>query len=219
MWTALLTVSPAILGGCNVAGWVAQAIPQQVKATYVLPARSTLVLVDDPDRRLRDPSLPRYIATEISNALAQHRAVTRVVAPDKIDALMIELGGDFERTGIDQIGREVGAEQIVHVHVESATLYPEPGLLQPQAVVQIKVIDVVNRRRLFPATGRSYGRTEFSLSSRGVRLNVRLLPRGSTDESNAVQALLMRRLASRIARDSARLFHDYLPRQPGKPFE
>ena len=219
MWTALLALSPAMLGGCEVAGWAAQAIPKKVKATYVLPDRPTLVMVDDPDRRLRDPSLPRYIATEISNALAQHSAVTKVVAPDTIDALMIKLGDDFDRSGIDQIGREVGAEQVVHVHVESAKLYPEPGLLQPQAVVQVKVIDVVNRRRLFPTIGRGDGQTAYSLSSRGIRLNVRMLPRGSTDESHAVQTLLMRRLASRIARDSARLFHDFLPRQPGEPFE
>jgi hypothetical protein len=132
---------------------------------------------------------------------------------------MGKLGDDFDRSAIDQIGREVDANLVVHVYIESATLYPEPGLLQPRAVIQIKVIDAINRRRLFPTIGRADGRSEFAVPSRGKRLEVRLSPRASAGESSTVQAMMMRRLSLRIARDAARLFYDYQPRQPGQRFE
>lgn len=219
-WRRILAgVLVSAMAGCNVAGLLSQAIPKKVKAQYRLPENRTLVLVDDPDGTLHDPSLPRTIAVQIGDALIANRAIGELVPPDRIDALMVQLGEDWKRAGVDQIGATLDAEQVVYLHVSSASLYPQPGLLEPQAEAWVKVIDVVNRKRLFPSTGSSNGSQDYLLTPKGHRLTVKLLPRGAGEQNPKVDRLRRRKLARRIARDAARLFYDHLPRQPGEPFE
>jgi hypothetical protein len=209
----------ALGAGCNVAGFVAQAIPQKVKAVHRLEPRPTLVLVDDPSNHLGDPTLVGLIAAETGALMVEHRAVEVVVPPEKVDALYVSLGDAWARTGIDQIGRAVGADQVVHLHIDAAALYSVPGLFEPNATVQVKVIDVVHRKRLFPASAEGGDSPGFSLTPQGHRLLAKLPPRGTEPSGYAAQREAMRVLCMRIARDASRLFYDYLPRQPGEPFE
>ena len=116
-------------------------------------------------------------------------------------------------------GNPLDAEQVVYLHIGSASLYPQPGLLEPKAELWVKVIDVVKRRRGFPSTGSTDGSSDYLLTPKGYHLAVKLLPRGAGEQNPSVDRARRQKLASRIARDAARLFYDHLPRQPGEPFE
>ena len=210
----------AMLSGCGAMGWAAQIFKPKTPAVYRLPDRPTLVMVDDPQRHLDQPVFVRIMGEQVGRQLLNEHAVTQLVPMKKIDALMAKVGGDFDHLGIDQVGKAVGAEQVVHIHVDSVTLYPQPSLLQPSGVVLVKVIDVVNRRRLFPAhSGRIDDGKEGEVSPRGFKVKVEFLPRGSADEDDATRRKIMNQLVLRLGRDCARLFHEYMTREPGQKFE
>ncbi|MAE66031.1 MAG: hypothetical protein CMJ18_17300 [Phycisphaeraceae bacterium] len=218
LWLAIACgVGLAGTGGCNYVAFLGQAFPQKVPATYSLPRRPTVVLVDDPRNLLGDPTLSVLIAQQIGDDLGRHAGMEQIVPPERVTGLMVRLEDDWRRTGVDQIGRSVGAAQVVHVHIERAVLSPDPGLVQPMAVAQVKVIDAANRRRMFPGSPIEAG-DDPDLVPSGQRVRVELLPRAA-EITDATRQAYQRKLADRIARDVGRLFYAYLPRQPGEPFE
>ena len=214
--SAVLLGAAVVSGGCNYLAWVVQLVPQKTKAAFLLEDRPTLVLVEDPKRAFDDPMIATRISHEITDALAEAKAVSQLIDPSKVDSLIASLGDDYQRVGVDQIGEAVGAQQVVHVHVDWALLYPQPGLYRPAAAVEVKVIDVVGRQRLFPAAGVPGGD---GAALRGQVVKVQMGPRGGVVPGAATDRAAWGQLASRIARDAAWLFYDHYPRQPGEPFE
>ena len=206
-----MLVVMGMLGGCNIVGWLGQAVAPKTKAIFPLADRPTLILVEDPQNLFKDPTIARLIAQRIGDLLLDHHVITTLVPAYSVDELRMNLGEDFVQVGIDQIGRAVHGEQVVHVHLESLILYPDPGLLEPTASVQVKVIDAVNRKRIFP-------RANSAFAAAGHRVRVKLLSRGA-DPGDSETRVAMRKLAARLVRDCARLFYAYMPRQPGEPFE
>ena len=218
--------------GCNVVRLVAQAFPQKTPATYKLADRPTLVLVDDPQRLFDEPTAVRRIAFGINEQLQREKVLQSVVPQEQLASLKVTMADDFAKLGVDQIGRSLKARQVIHVHIVSVKLFTQPGLLEPTGVVDVKVIDTAARKRLFPAppgipaarrpaddSTVEQSAPDFSILPGGHRVTSQLLSRGADSPDRAANRLMERRLADRIARDVARLFHDYLPRQPGEPFE
>lgn len=110
------------------------------------------------------------------------------------------------------MGRELGAQQVIHILIASISLVQEPGLMRPTATVQIKVIDCEESKRLFPQ------QSEQDLGqSQQHTLMIKLRHRSSPNDGRDGVRLVEPLLAKRIARDVARLFHRYRPRQPGQP--
>ena len=169
------------------------------------------MLVDDPNRELRNPTLSNQIAHEIGFYLEQSEAVTQIVPQSRVVSLRESLGRDFDATPVDEIGKRLDAEQVIHVEIESVTLRPDLVLYHPKASVKVKLIDAVKSKRLFPAdtTGRDPGFT----------LHPELRPKIKERVSQNSSAVISQMLARRIARDVARLFHDYQPHLVGDPFE
>ena len=227
----LLFLAMVVLSGCNIIGYMYHAIPRKTKAVYRLEDRPTFILVDDPANVLGSPTYSTQIAREIHDALAKKRVVRELIHPQAINSLIAMMGEAYHDAAVDEIGTEVGAAQVIHVHVQSATIYPEPGLLKPTGLVRVKVIDVVKHKRLFPtmsnisgaeSAGKTTGAGDVPGTGAGLpgyRIQSHLPPRGLPDSSRATRDLAWSRLASIIARDTARLFHDFLPRQPNEPFE
>ncbi|MBH04943.1 MAG: hypothetical protein CMJ20_01340 [Phycisphaeraceae bacterium] len=203
--------------GCKMAGVVAHGLfPQMVKAQYHLPQRATLVWVEDPSSQFADLYMKDRIAVEVDRLLAHHAGLT-TVPPGGVTDLMQELGDDFDRAGIDQIGRRLKAEQVVYMSITDIDLYPQPGLLHPTAQVEVKVVDVINKKRMFPTTVPGMQGQVQSLAPPGYKFKVRLSARGIPDHKVGLRRAVEHQLALRIARDASRLFFDYLPRQPGEP--
>ncbi len=214
---AVLLGTVAVSGGCNYVAWVAQIIPQKIKAVYRLEDRPTLVMVEDPKHVFDDPTIVARISHEMTDALSHAHAISQLIDPGKVDSLIVSLGNDYQRVGIDQVGRAVGAQQVVHVHVDWALLYPQPGFFRPAAALEVKVIDVIGHRRLFPLAGMSGNDGGEAL--RGHMVKVQMGPRGGVEPGAVTDRAAWHTLASRMARDAARIFYGHYPRQPGEPFE
>lgn len=209
-----------LLTGCEVIALVTYIFaPSKIKARHKLADVPTLILVDDPSNRLGDPGLTGHIAHHAGFTLSQHGVLQEdhLVSTGELYALVARLGHDYARTAVDRIGSELGAQQVIHVYVDAVTFRTEPGLLRPTATVQVRVIDAVEGRRVYPLNPLPAGST----TSMGdyESLVVTMKYQGDNSHSVNVDRDIQTALAQRIGRDVARLFFDYLPRQPGEPFE
>jgi len=213
----LLLVS---VSGCEVIAFLTQGlVSSKIKAVYPLSDRVTLVLVDDPRGQLGDASLLNQVSTEIGFQLIQEQVLTEVVGLKGLYGLQSRLGEDYQRTPVDRIGRELGAQQVIHVFIESVTLGAQPGLYRPRAVVQVKVIDVEEAKRVFPlassvqgaASGQDHHTVKITMFYRNSE--------GQVVGGAGGAKMAKRALVEPISRDVARLFYDHKPRQPGQPFD
>ena len=85
---ALLAVIVLPLSGCELFSFIAQGVVQpKTKARFTLHDQSTVVLVDDPEGSLGNPTLPNVIANRVAFELKQNMAVTTIVPPDRLHAL------------------------------------------------------------------------------------------------------------------------------------
>ena len=138
-----------------------------------------------------------------------HGFWTQFVPVQRLNALVAEMGDEYEHTAIDRIGRDPGAEQVVHVNVDSLSTGSDPGMLRPVATVTVKVIDAVEGKRLFPVPRPAEG-------PRGLRLTVRSNYRRADNETRGDLVMVVQALAQMVGRDVAYLFYDHRPRQPGQ---
>ena len=190
--------------------FLAQAFVRgKVKAAYPLEDRVTLVIVDDRQLRLGDAAAASQIADQIVHDLKAAKVVRQFVPVQRLNALVVELADEYEQAAIDRIGRDLGAEQVVHVNIDSLALGSDPGMLRPVATVTVKVIDVVAGKRVFPVPRPTEG-------PRGVSLTVRAAHRRADDETRGDLMMVVQKLAELIGRDVAYLFYDHLPRQSGQ---
>ena len=220
---ALLTTTIFFItnsSGCELFAFVAQGFsPGKIKALYKLADRPTLVLVDDPSNQLGAPSLPNGIANQVAFHLSDESIVSQanLIEPHHLYDLATKLNKDYSRTPIDRIGRELGAQQVIHIYVQSASYSWEPGMYRPSATVHVKVIDAVQGKRLFPPQ-RSVSESK-TYPENHHTVQVLLPPRTMTDGGHNAVRYFGKPLTERIGRDAARLFFDHLPRQPNEPLE
>ncbi len=108
---------------------------------------------------------------------------------------------------MEEIGEAVGAEQIIFVKMASFRGSPDNITPQPSAACLVKVIDVVNRRRLFPAPD----------AEREWREVVVQTPTVSPElyQTNQGRRQIEQMLAQYLGRDIARLFYEHIPDEVG----
>lgn len=199
------------LPGCEVAGFVAQGIVgDRSKIAHELEDVPTVVLVDDPNNQLAGAS--GVLAERVGYDLVEKNVLKKqhLVSSFKVRDLQARLGEAFYKSPIDQIGRELGAEQVIHVNVEEAGLIADPGVVQPTGTVAVKVISVTDARRVFPADAPSRDMSGVEMSRRGYPVSVSLkhymgLQGGETGE----RTVLARRLADQMGIEVGRLFYRY----------
>lgn len=211
-------VAMTTLAGCEVIGFLGQSLfNPKVEALYVLTDRPTLILVDDPTHQMGEPRIAYAVAEETGFHLAEASVVSEsnLLAPARVHELAARLGSDYPQTPIDQIGRALGAQQVIHVYIHSVSLSPEPGLLRPIVEAHVKVIDVEQGRRVFPPPPQADQPLPRSHHPVTVTMFYRSAPNGGAEVMRAIQLKLVKRLG----RDIARLFFDHVPRQPGDKFE
>ncbi len=199
----------AASSGCEAIGYVASAFEDKKKpAVYNLPKRATLILVDDPAGELRDPQLLQIVAARATTDLKASGVVPKLIEPAEVVALQLKLGKDFLKMPVDRIGRELGADQVIHAHVRAASVTGEPGTLKPVASIWVKVIDVTDRRRLFPPSAQKAGEPDKAASEGAyvLTVSIRLKTAAGIDPSRAVEQM-RQTLANRIGSELARLFY------------
>ncbi len=204
---ALLAVALP-LGGC-ILPHIGRALEGRRSPVYVLEDRPTLVFVEIGERAqhlMGDPRLPRLIAARTGGRLVHYKRLNTVIDHSRVYDLAAKMGRRFyeERPAIDAIGRHVGAEQVIIIQVEAARLRQEPGMLEPQVVSRVRVIQTDPYRRLFPVDPDLPDDPRFQPEGHEV---VSELPRSLDDDltperHNRVTQLM----AEVVARDVARVF-------------
>lgn len=206
----MLGAAALLLGGCMVPGFFADAFSKKtIEPVFDLPDVPTLVLVDDPQVKFGSALVAAGIADRIMMQLRQREVVTQFIPLSEINDLKVELGDEYMTTSIDAVGKAVDADQVLYVLVEDVTRYPQPGVFMPKSHVTVKVIDVVNAKRVFP-------KADLDTRPRGYDLTADLGVMISEEVESGGEAAALRMLAERTARDVARLFHPYEPDSIGE---
>lgn len=212
---AALAVLPG-LGGCNIIAPVAYLTMGQEKkpAEYTLEDRSTVVFVDDRANVIGRTTTRRMIGEQITRDLIANELITEAISSN--DALRLaRQESDDAPMSIDQIGARLGAEQVIYVEILQFQSMADPYTPRPVAACRVRVIDVLNRRRLFPDpdapdAARGPGRT-LNVTLREVSEELYRSPTGIRQ--------LEESLAVAVGIDVARLFYKHTPRELGSNLE
>ena len=158
-----LIVLALLVGGCNIVGplYVLAKGPPTKEAEHVLADVKTVVYVDDPDNRIL--SNPAVVRRDLGDRIAQDLMVSsyHVKKPPISPANMISSGSaitiadQHDKAGkllpMDEIARMCGADQLIYVKVRSFAMTPDGATPRPIASVEVKVLDVSSRARVYPS--------------------------------------------------------------------
>lgn len=198
---AALVAAFAFAGGCNIVAGAAYIIegPPKIEAQHKLEEkRATVFFIDDRSNVVPRRSLRAAMGLEADQTLLENKGIDK----DKMLASQSALSASAaDRTSkpksITSIGKAVGAEVVVYVDMRSFTLSQDGASYQPSATAVVKVIDVANNRRIWPAEGD------------GWPLKVQPPVSGDAPKSVAEKNKAETALAKAAGKELARLFFTY----------
>ena len=126
--------------------------PAANPAKYVLPKEPTLVLVEN----YRNPSAAEFdadqVASEVTDDLKKNN-VAPIVDLDKLLAIRDADPNKYRTMKIQDIGRAVGAKQIVYVDLVAAAVELDPSqrALHGKAAARVRVVEVASGDTRWPA--------------------------------------------------------------------
>lgn len=210
-----LLLSLLCLHGCNLVGGAAQVFspPELVEARYKLPDKQTLIVVDDPNQLVQDVSTLRRIAVSARTALEAEKVVTAgFVDQGELAALRAQLGPAYTSTSLAGLGITLEARQVIHAEVIGFQTNLAGDVVRPAIALEVKVFDLDQRARVFPAgadpdSGVDLGQSAYTVTT---KLNAQDLT-----GVDAARAIAIRDLADTAGRDIARLFFDWRRPEPG----
>ena len=156
--SVLIAVICATFQSCNImagVGYIVSKEPQK-EAVFVLPDVPTVVFVDDRRNIMHPTRLRRVVADEITKALIENQLVTNLISPQ--DILRVSAAKDRygEILPIDELGKAVGATTVIYVELTAFALTTDGQTANPIANCRVRVIDAVQKKRLFPTTSAAY---------------------------------------------------------------
>ena len=195
---ALLAAMGAGVGGCTIFGWWVNVLipPKSVPAAYELtPGGKVLVLVDDLGKPVRYEQVKRLLTEKINRLLLDNKATGKVVSYE--DVFRLTAGRkDFNRLGIANIARELGANQAIYVYLDEFSLKDNPSisLWHGKLSVVVRVVDIKGNTK-WPMDRPSGHRPEAAETSQ------------VDDPSPTYGAKIAAELADEMALKIARLFY------------
>ena len=153
VWSIVALCATACLcPGCNILGPASYIVsgPPSVDAQYTLDDVPTVIYIDDRANQVNPVSLRRVIADTASTDLMVKKMLTTTISPQ--DAMNIAARNDRNKEimSIEEIGTSVGAKQVIYVEMVQFADTPDGYIPRPVAICRVRVIDVENRKRLFP---------------------------------------------------------------------
>lgn len=214
---ALLSAAAVLLGGCVQTAILVEAIqgPKKIPPAYVLEDVPTAVLVDDPHHLLDNPGLARQIGTTAVHYLTTHEALVEstFVEPRDVARLESEFGRDWPLTPIDEIGRRLGAEQVIYAKITRVQIQSIDSLYRPEAMIEVKVLRSADGVRLWPS---AQVLPDPANPSPGHTVVVNLPYKTRSGEGGVVTPNdVGRQLADELGLNLARLFYEYAAAAPG----
>ncbi|MFI4916550.1 MAG: hypothetical protein ACIAS6_08610 [Phycisphaerales bacterium JB060] len=147
-----LIVLCLLAGGCNIVAPIAVLVhgPPKVHAEYRLDReRPVAVVIDDPDSVVPSLGYRRVMLATVQENLAD-RARIREVIDGRETMAVLQRDSAQERMSLAEIGKAIGAEQVVWARVEGFSLAAPTGEYRPNAQLRVKVIDVGENRKAWP---------------------------------------------------------------------
>lgn len=144
--------------GCNIAGPAFMLIhgPEKIPQQYKLdPERSAVIFLDDREFNISRTPTRERVAASAEQSLLKAKAVKRMLDSRAASAVVSgEPRGDL--MPISEVGRKVGAEQVIYVVPEQFTLTTDGQTFSPAAKLRVKVMDATADMRLWPDDREGY---------------------------------------------------------------
>jgi hypothetical protein len=143
---AILCAMGSAVGGCALVGYFVSVMmpPKHVAPKYELePKGKVLVLVDDLGKPVRYEHIKRLLTENTNRLLLENKAAEKVVSYEDIFRLTA-IRKDFNRLGISNIARELGATQVIYVYINEFSLKDNPTIStwRGRLSVMVRVVDV-----------------------------------------------------------------------------
>jgi hypothetical protein len=141
------------LGACNIVAPIGYLVhgPEKVPAAFDLdPKKSTVVFIDDsrasvlPSRAAR-----RKIGETAESVLLNDADIEKVIASQDVMAVA-DREKYSKQMGIVELGEAVGADVIIYVTMETFEIVQEEANFTPKATGRIRVVDVKEKKQIFP---------------------------------------------------------------------
>jgi hypothetical protein len=149
----LMAAAFACLDGCVVAGVIADKLSPEpaAPAAYVPPKDNMLVIVENFQNPASVALVSERLDRQVTDELVRHR-VAPIVNPDRLVELRLEKSKIYDKMQIADIGRAVGARQILYADLVDFAV--EPALNAPMArghaEARVRVIDAATGQTLWP---------------------------------------------------------------------
>lgn len=152
MMISAFALSMVFVTGCNIVGPAAYIIegPPKVDAAHILADVPTVVFIDDRRNIVSPISLRKVIADKASEDLMIQKCLTTVISSQDAMALATQRERNNMVLSIEEIGKAVGAQQVIYVEMAQFQDTPDGFSPRPMAACRVKVIDVNSRQRVFP---------------------------------------------------------------------
>ena len=150
----LAMLLPAVaITGCGVFPWLATqfAPPQTALAKYEIPKEKTvLVFPDDYPASVSFEPVKRLIAGRINDLLAEQKIAAATIPYQALED-MESATNSFSGMSTSQIGKALGADIVIYVHIDKFYLKEDPAnpLWHGHIATTVRVVDV-NKGLLWP---------------------------------------------------------------------
>jgi hypothetical protein len=192
-----LVALPALLllGGCNIIAYAANAVPQKVDAKYTPPKTPILVLVENRQN-------PGILVTEsdqltlfVMDDLATYK-VAPLIELKKLYELR-DSQKNIDKMTITQIGKAVGAGQVLYVDLERLVVSESEGGVPVHSRLEatVHMVDVKTSKTTFPTLGQNWP--------------ISLVTPITTFDNSSNSAALREALLQSAGTSIGQLFHDY----------
>jgi hypothetical protein len=139
--------------GCGVVGALTYKLhgPLPVEAQYVPPPTPMLVMVEQPPNQSEGYGDAEALAMMISKALAAKNVAPQVDPVKAID-LRSSKPLEFGKLSISEVGKRVGAEQVLYVRIDQVNVRVAQGsdLFKGSSQVRARVVDVATGTVAWP---------------------------------------------------------------------
>ena len=207
----VVAATSAGLVSCNILGPATYFAFGQSKAEakYVLLDRRTVVFVDDRHNAipLNATRIRRTIADKVSMDLMAQEVLTATISSRDAMALARRRDREGKLLSMETIGESVGAQQVIYVEMMGFRGSPDGVTPRPSASCRVKVIDVANRTRLFPAPDAHQAWQDVSVESLPISLELYRTAAGRRE----IEEMLAKLLGDQVAK----LFYGHVPREIG----
>jgi|GEM_PF-4809875 len=197
-----------LLNACEPIAIIADTLVGDVRKAQFKPAPKlrSLVLVDDPERLFDAPLYRNLISTYFVSNMKQKEAVLNFVPLTDLQIYAESKGEDFAQIPMDQIGRDLGAEQVFYIRIRNLRVDYGPGVYRPMCLMDVRLINATDGQRIWPPKSEGYiaagPQPGFELFT---SLNHKVDNVGMAGSSRAMTEALARQCGV----DASRLFYDW----------